>query len=426
MKISPVSHREQSLLRIVASEALSTTASSIAFTAIPLIAMTKLGSGAIEIGVLAAAGSAAPLLLGLSAGAMADRLDKQKTLFTCGLARLLLMCMLCVVSFRAHANVPLLCVVGFGLSTAKLVFDSVVMSALPQMVQPDELPKANGWMEAANSVAYAVGPAIAGWMVLSSSAAAPFLMCCALYAGSMALLRGPNVSQLDPPMESSASHFHEILDGIRVLWRDKVQRAIAISAALFNLFHSAFFAVLAVYLVRDLSFAPNVYGGTISCVGLMGLLAALFGPRLVRKLDIRLTLAGSLLLVGPIGIPILYIADAAFPLQVIAVALCLAAWDFMIVLHVIVEQTIRQTTVCETHLGRVSATTRFIAWGADPIGALAGGAVAASLGANTALTICLFGFAASGAALLVSRNIRELRYSDLCGTSRIRESSHSF
>jgi MFS family permease len=394
--------------RILMSESLSSAATSIALTTVPLMAITELNFGAMEVAMLAAAGSAAPLLFGLSAGALADRLNKHRLVIACGATRLLLMLTLAIASYFDRTNIALLCAASFGLSTVKLMFDSVAVSLIPQIVKHDELPAANGWMEAANSIAFAIGPGIAGWLMLSSPAAAAFVVCCVLYAMSTTLLSGMQLPCAVQQEGDGNSHLHDIADGIRVLWRNRVQRAIALSAGLFNLFHSGFFAVLAIYLIKDLSLAPNIFGSTLSCVALVGLLAALAGPRLITKLDIRLTLVGSLLLIGPLGLPILYAADVAFPYQVVVVGLSLAAWDFLIVLHVIVEQTIRQTTVSQSHLGRVSATTRFISWGADPIGALAGGALAASLGTGSALTICLIGFTGSGATLLLSKDIRRL------------------
>jgi hypothetical protein len=86
----------------------------------------------------------------------------------------------------------------------------------------------------------------------------------------------------------------------------------------------------------------------------------------------------------------------------------------MIVVHVIVEQTVRQTMVSNRHLSRITATTRFVSWGADPIGAILGGLAASSaIGTRGALFACLVGFAASGAFLLTSKRIRTLNADDL-------------
>jgi hypothetical protein len=96
------------------------------------------------------------------------------------------------------------------------------------------------------------------------------------------------------------------------------------------------------------------------------------------------------------------------------IAASIAAWDFAIVVHVIVEQTLRQTMIENRHLSRVTATVRFVSWGVDPIGALLGGLAASSfLGAKGTLFFCLIGLTASGALLLLSKGIRQLSPEDL-------------
>lgn len=402
------------LKKILVSETLSTISSSIAVTATPLIAITSLDASIMEIGVLTAAALAAPLIFGLSAGAIADRLNMGRALLSCGVLRLLLMAML-PFTFHFHvATVPLLCAVSFGLSAVKLVFDSVIAAAIPSIVRREDLPKANGWMEGANSAAYAIGPAIAGWLTQVASPATVYLVSCALYLASTLILRSVSLPQVERTACVSRSHLSDIAEGVRVLWQSEVQRNIAVSAALFNLFHSAFFTVFAIFLLKNLSLNASTFGTLMSSVAFVGLLGAVFGPKVVAKLGARSTLVGSLLLIGPLGIPIILTETMSSPYRVLVIGTCLAMWDFMIVVHIIVEQTLRQTMVSRHHLARVTATTRFLSWGVDPIGALAGGLLAASsVGTKGTLLICLLGFVASGVLLMISKSIRELRYREL-------------
>ncbi len=205
------------LKKIIASETLSTLSSSIAVTATPLIAITSLDASVIEIGALTAAALAAPLIFGLSAGAIADRLNMGRALVSCGVWRLLLIAMLPFAFHLNVATVPLLCAVSFGLSAVKLVFDSVIAAAIPSIVQREDLPKANGWMEAANSAAYAIGPAIAGWLTQAASPAAVYLVSCILYLASTLILRSVSLPQVERTACESRSHLSDIAEGVRVL-----------------------------------------------------------------------------------------------------------------------------------------------------------------------------------------------------------------
>lgn len=406
-----MSTRRTPITTIVASEALSTIGSTTAFTAAPLIAITSFDITPAQVGVLAAAGLAAPLIFGLSAGAIADRLNSRRALLLCGTVRLLLIAVMPLAFQFNVVSVPVLCVVSFGLSAIKLVFDSVIAAMIPRVVDEQDLARANGWMEAINSGAYAIGPALAGWLTQAISPSAVYSVSLGFYLASTLALR--NVSLPPSAPNESGSHISQIVEGIRVLCRNDIQRTIAISAGVFNIFHSAFFTVLAIFLLQDLRLSTSVFGTLMSSVALIGLLAAMYGPQIIKKVGTRSSLVGSLLLIGPLGIPIV-MADGVPPLvQVLIIGSCLATWDFLIVMHLIVEQTLRQLTVHARHLARITATTRFISWGGDPIGALLGGFIAASwVGTRGTLVICLLGFVAAAAVLLTSRSIRGLHSDD--------------
>jgi predicted MFS family arabinose efflux permease len=291
-----------------------------------------------------------------------------------------------------------------------LLFDSVTAAAIPSIVPKSRLAKANSWYEAWNSTAYTAGPAIAGYLLHTFSAVAVFAVNAALYLASTLLLKRIHLPRVSDTTTAAQSHFADIADGIRLLWKNKVQRTIALAAGLFNLFHTAFFTVFTLYAIKTLDFTAASYGTVISVVGAAGLAGALFAPLLIRAVGPRIALIGSLLVIAPLGIPMLLVEPLPFLYRATIIAACLAAWDFMIVVHVIVEQTLRQVMVDNLHLSRMTATTRFISWGADPIGALLGGLAATSqLGVHGTLCVCLAGFLGSAAMLLISRSTRTLK-----------------
>lgn len=89
--------------------------------------------------------------------------------------------------------------------------------------------------------------------------------------------------------------------------------------------------------------------------------------------------------------------------------LAFAGWDFAVVLNIVIEQTIRQATIPQPLISRASSTQRFISWGVDPLGALAGGLLAvSSLGLTGALHVSMWGMGAAGLILLLSREVRAL------------------
>jgi MFS family permease len=399
---------------LLASEVLNTTSTSIVLVATPLIAITALDANAMQVGLLAAAGTAAPLLFGLSAGAIADRLDRRKVMLLCGFARLALLAALPFLFYFGLANIAILCLVSFGISVVKLFFDSVVIAVIPTIVPKCSLTKANSWYEAANSTAYTLGPALAGWILQTLSATAVYAANSILYLASTLLIRKTAFPHMPNGANSSRSHFSDIADGVKLLWRNEIQRTVALAAGLFNMFHTGFFTVFTLYALKELKFSAASFGTIVSMVGMAGLFGAIFAPRLINVLGVRTALVGTLLVIGPLGVPILFAAHLPFVPRAALIAGCLAAWDFFIVVHVIIEQTLRQVMVRNDQLSRITATTRFVSWGADPIGAVIGGLAASSmLGNRGTLFVCLIGFVISGAALLMSKAVRQLNADDL-------------
>jgi hypothetical protein len=122
-------------------------------------------------------------------------------------------------------------------------------------------------------------------------------------------------------------------------------------------------------------------------------------------------LIGSLLVIAPVGMPLMFAASLGEFRGAALVAAIFAAWDFAVVINLVIEQTVRQTQVPSSHLSRVSATTRFFTWGVDPLGALLGGLAASSaLGLEGTLMSAVLGMGASGLVLLASPAVRRLSF----------------
>jgi hypothetical protein len=94
-------------------------------------------------------------------------------------------------------------------------------------------------------------------------------------------------------------------------------------------------------------------------------------------------------------------------------ALLFAAGSFMLgfgsVLYNVNQVSFRQMLCPPELLGRMNATMRFLVWGVMPIGALAGGAVASSIGLRPAMWVGAAGSTAAVGWLLASplRGVRD-------------------
>jgi len=83
------------------------------------------------------------------------------------------------------------------------------------------------------------------------------------------------------------------------------------------------------------------------------------------------------------------------------VSVVFAVFEICIVVNLIIGRTMRQALFPAQHLSKVAGTARFMSWGVDPVGALAGGAVAGLLGLQASVAIGSAGFVV-GALVCVS------------------------
>ncbi|WP_175107394.1 MFS transporter [Pararobbsia alpina] len=378
---------------------------------IPILAVVLLDASAFETSLLVASASSAPLVFGLSAGVFADRVNRRRLIFACALAQAALSIILGAFYAFDCLNLQVLMLGAFAASAIKLLLDSATVAAIPALVAESELSKANGWYEAVNSSTQAAGPILCGWLIQSVSLLALFItQCFACVLSASIFVRLP-VDSNQAVHVRTEGHLAGIREGMAVLWRDPVLRAIAVSSASFNFFHSAFFAIFTVYAIKTLDFSPATLGLIISCAGIAGVGGALLASVVVRVLTPPVALIGSLFVIAPMGIPLMF-ADSLGEFQgAVLIAAIFAAWDFAIVTNLVIEQTVRQTRVCSSQLSCVSATTRFFTWGVDPLGALLGGIAASStLGLEGTLIAAVLGMGASGLVLFVCPAVRRLSF----------------
>jgi predicted MFS family arabinose efflux permease len=397
------------LSSLLFAEGMSTTVTLIADIALPIVAITRLDASALDIGLLGAASMGAPLIFGLSVGSLVNRFPLKNVFAFAGLFRIAILLVTSLTGWLAGLDIYALCAAGFLLSCAKLVTDTAMAVVVPSVISRRDLTTANSWLETVNSFAQSIGPLLCGILLRFVSLESIFSCSAFACAASSASLHRAVDGVEDMVDEGARSHFQDILDGLKMLWQNGFQRAIAFSAGLFNLFHTAFFTAFSLFAFRSLSFNESSFGLLLSLIGIAGVCGGFFASKIAQGMGARYALIGSLVIVGPLGIPVIFLEGLNPTFRIATIALCLGAWDFAVVVHLIIEASVRQLTVPVNQLSRIAATTRFISWGADPIGAALGGLLASSfLGYRGALACCLLGMSMAGASLIFSKSVRNV------------------
>lgn len=372
-------------------------ADQLALATLPLTATLILGAGPDVLGLLVAAQSAAWLLVSLPAGAWVDRLPRRRLLIVAlGLG---LLASITAVIAAATSIAALLGVAAFAGASGTVVFVLTSVSLLPSLVPADDLPRSNARLELTRAVVSLAAPFVAGllaqhlsptWGYALAAFGAALALVCAL-----ALPKGvaPNSPANRP------SFIQSIRTGAEFVARHELLRGISLCAICWNF---AFFALLAIWAPLALGLLhldPAHMGLAQSAYGAGMILGALVAPVSSRQLPPFATLifgpavsviAAFLFLIAPSGNGFLLSAAGHFLI------------GFGPILWLICQTTVRQLVTPAPLMGRVNATVQTAIYGVRPLGALAGGLVAAQAGLQSALVLIAVAFALSTFVIVLS------------------------
>jgi MFS family permease len=361
--------------RLWSASVVSNLADGMFWVALPLLAVSLTDSPALVAGVVVA--SRLPwLVFVLVAGALADRLDRRRTMMLVDLGRVVLLGGLAAAVVAGAASIWLVYIVAFLLGVLETLFDTAAQAILPNVVPRERLTAANGRLLAAEfTMNQFVGPPLGGLLaavglgVAFGSMAAGYLAAALLIAGLIGSFRPERTG---PPTRIT----HEIGEGITYLARHRLLRVLAIVIALLNLAQGAVWAILVLYVV-----APGPMG--LSEVG-YGLLLTSSAVGTIAGTTVAGTIERRL------GKPNLFVASVVV-LAAGNIALASSTNPFVVggVLAIggifhgafgVAYQSLRQRIVPDRILGRLVATFRMLGWGALPLGALLGGLVGEAFG----------------------------------------------
>ena len=175
--------------RLWSAAGIANLSDGIFWIAAPLLAVALTDSPALVAGVQIA--SRLPwLLFALVAGALADRLDRRRTMILVDVARVGLIAGLAIAALAGVASIWLLYVVAFALGILETLFDTAAQSILPSVVPRDRLAPANSRLLTVEfSMNQFIGPPIGGLLAAFALAAA-FGTAAAGYLGAAILLVG--------------------------------------------------------------------------------------------------------------------------------------------------------------------------------------------------------------------------------------------
>ncbi|WP_246892454.1 MFS transporter [Achromobacter xylosoxidans] len=383
--------------RLASSNLAAQFSEQIALAAAPLVAVLALGATAAQTGYLQTAQTLPFLLLSLPAGVLADRLPRRTLMTSAECVRAASLLALLALLALGGLNLGWLAALGFLGAVGTVAYNVAAPALVPTLVPAPALGQANRWLELARSAAFSAGPALGGALVGGIGAAAAYGLATLLSLLAAGLLAG-----LPPhaPRAAARRHlWHELRDGAAFVTGHPLLRPVLVTAVFFNLAWFVLQAVYVVYAVERLGLGAAGVGVTLGVYGAGMLAGALAAPWLAGRLSF-----GALIAVGPLC------ALAASLILLSTLALPSGLWaavGFFLfgagpILWTIATTTLRQAITPNALLGRVSAVILTATFGARPLGALIGAALASRLGLEACLWVSSAGFAAQFAVLAAS------------------------
>jgi MFS family permease len=364
--------------------------------ALPLLAVSVTTEPALVAGVAVA--SRLPwLVFALVAGALADRLDRRRTMVLVDAGRVVLIGALVLAVLANAATIWLLYLVAFVLGCFETMFDTAASSMLPNVVGKDKVVAANSRLNAVETTMNTfVGPPLGG-LLAGIGIATAFGTVAAGYLGALlclVTLTGSFRAVRHGPSTSIAS---EIRDGMSYLIHHRLLRTMALVVGPMNLGLMAVSGILVLYVVAPGPLGLDGVGfGLLTTAIAVGTVA---GTLLAGRIEQALGRA-NLFLASIASLLVMDLIWIVVP-QPLIIAAVLAVSSSIGGAFIVVFGSIRQRIVPDHLLGRVMASFRVISWGALPLGALLGGVVGQTFG----LTAVFVGAAIIHACLLPSRLI---------------------
>ena len=371
--------RQPNFLKLWAGSTVSLFGSQITFLALPFTAVLVLHATVAQMGLLVLAETLPALLVGLFAGVWVDRLRRRPVLIAADIGRAILLGSIPGAALLGLLRIEYLYVVAFLTGTLTLFFDTAYGAFLPSMVEREQLIDGNSKLEVSRLVAGLAGPGLAGWLIQWLTAPIAIFIDAVSFLVSAFTVSIIRVQEPRPEAREQQSFWHDLGEGLRVVVRDPVLRAIAACDGTLNFFGGITDVVRVLYFVHVLHLGAAFFGIMFSIASISALAGALCNTWITRKLGIGPTilLAAFTLAAGWLFIPL---AGGSRVLTIALIVVGALLFGVSNTLFNVNTLSLRQQVTPGRLLGRVGACMQFIGVGTLPLGALIGGALGEVLG----------------------------------------------
>ncbi|MEP7180111.1 MAG: MFS transporter [Pseudonocardiales bacterium] len=253
---------------LLASSWLSNIGDGISIAAGPLLVASLTGN-AFLIASAALLQWLPPLVFGLWAGALSDRVNRKVIVVSADLLRAAVLVMMSLTILTGTVSIALVLATLFALGTAEVFADNTSSTLLPMLVHRDDLALANARLVAGFiTVNQLVGPPI-GAVLFAAGQASPFVTQAVLVALGAILVSRIALPAHVPEDSGRRAVRHDVAEGIRWVRNHAAVRTLVLTIFTFNITFGAAWSVLVLYATRRLGLGEVGFGlvTTVSALG---------------------------------------------------------------------------------------------------------------------------------------------------------------
>ena len=258
------------------------------FSSVALVVLVyRLTGSGLKVGATVAFEIATVLLFGFVAGAVVDRLPRRRVMVVADAGRAAIALALALFGTESLGAIY---AAAFGLSALTVFFNPAASSAVPGLVEKDELVGANAALWSGAVVSQIALAPLAGGLVAWAGAGPAFVVNAASFVVSGVLLAGLRLPAPAPVAEGDGPagpgrRWHEVAEGLRLVLATPLLRVLAAVQALAALSAGATSALLVVLAADRYDVGPGRFGILVGAIGV----GAAVGPLVLQRVvtDVR-------------------------------------------------------------------------------------------------------------------------------------------
>jgi len=354
----------------------------------------------LALGIVGFAAAVPALIVSPWGGVVVDRVPKRTLLILTQASAMLLAFILAALTFTNVVQEWHIILLAGGIGLVNAFDGPGRQSFIAEMVGREDLPNAIALNSLMGNGARVIGPALGGILLAVVGAAWCFTINGISF---LAVIIGLWAMQVKPhqPLHFMESPWKQLISGIQYVSKQIDLGGLLLLASIFSIFGISYATVLPAFVEQVLHQGAAAYGWVNAVIGVGAVAGALMIARQHGP-----SWRGLWLVIAGIGFPIILGAFAFMPIYFVSLILAFGlGLGFMVQFTMI--NTLLQTRVDDQLRGRVMALYTLTFFGFAPLGNLAIGVLAQSIGLS--YSILIFAVLSLALTLIVLRKIPQLK-----------------